>query len=167
MRLWCHSLLVSFLSPATGARVNPSRSIFRRRSHWFLSASGGSSAAGGGGEPRDRRAVYISFAYRLGVGRLETFLPLAMVVPGTIYLILISGVGVGCFVELGDFVEVTFCFFIGCSSAIALRSLWCSLLIARMKSWCRRGTEIFHAGILSLLATAEVLSLVGSSSSCK
>jgi hypothetical protein len=146
--------------------VNPSRSIFRRRSHWFLSASGGSSATGGGGEPRDRRAVYISFAYRLGVGRLEAFLPLAMVVPGTIYLILISGVGVGRFAELGDFVEVTFCFFIGCSSVTSW-SLWCSLLIARMKSWCRRGTEIFHAGILSLLATTEVLSLVGSSSSCK
>jgi hypothetical protein len=57
--------------------------------------------------------VYISFAYRLGVGRLEAFLPLAMVVPGTIYLILVSSVGVGRFAELGDFVEVTFYFFIG------------------------------------------------------
>jgi hypothetical protein len=38
---------------------------------------------------------------------------LAMVVPGTIYLILVSDVGVGRFVELEDFVEVTFCFFIG------------------------------------------------------
>jgi hypothetical protein len=57
--------------------------------------------------------VYISFAYRLGVGRLEAFLPLAMVVPGTIYLILVFDVGVGCFAKLGDFVEVTFCLFIG------------------------------------------------------
>jgi hypothetical protein len=109
----CHSLHISFLSPASGPRVNPRRSIFRCRSRWFLSASDGSSAAGGGGEPWDRRAVYISFAYHLGVGRLEAFLPLAMVVPGTIYLILFSGVGVGRFTELGDFVEVTFCFFIG------------------------------------------------------
>jgi hypothetical protein len=56
--------------------------------------------------------VYISFAYHLGVGRLEAFLPLAMVVLGTIYLILISSVGMGRFTELGDFVEVAFCFFI-------------------------------------------------------
>jgi hypothetical protein len=88
--LYSVSLHVSFLSPAAGVRANPRRSIFRRRSRWFLSASGGSSATGGGGESRDRRAVYIPFAYRLGVGRLEVSLPLAMVVPRTIYLCFVS-----------------------------------------------------------------------------
>jgi hypothetical protein len=111
-------------------------------------ASGGSSAAGGGGEPQDRRAVYISFAYRTGVGRLEVFLPLAMVMLETIYLILVFGVGVVRFTELGDFVEVTFCFFIdvffgdGLAVPVVLIAHCADEEMVSARNWVGVGTEL-------------------------